>query len=296
MLSTASTSAGIACSAAVRNARLVGSSSTSRMRSGLLRGEAGGSGSVFIGRCVRARYAASMSRPILRLLPSSALLACLMLAAVGHVFAAPRSATARIDRVATAVATLNDVQVSLAWPAGAPQGELRLQARQVDAPDLGYRFSDLDWRCPLLRDASGAWQCAGELRSGGERMRLSVELGVATTEASLVRGASRIELHRNAATPDATRIDLTRVPLAWTQALLSQAWEAGRITDGTFDAALTITTATDAPVRVAGPLRIEAASFDTPDGTVAGANLGARLDVDARLGARDRFTIDGQLL
>ncbi|MGQ4659735.1 hypothetical protein [Lysobacter sp. F6437] len=237
-----------------------------------------------------------MSRLILRLLPSSALFACLMLAGVGQAFAAPRSATARIERVTTAVATLHDVRVDLAWPSGMPQGELRLQARLVDAPDLGYRFRDLDWRCPLLRDASGAWQCAGELRSGGERMRLSVELGVATTEASLVHGASRIELHRNATTPDATHIDLTRVPLAWTQALLSKAWEASRITGGTFDAALTITAATDEPIRVAGPLRIAAASFDTPDGTIAGANLGARLDVDARLGERDRFTIDGQLL
>src|SRR3546814_16375161 len=116
-----------------------------------------------------------------------------------HSFPTRRSAD--LDRVATAGATLNDVQVSLAWPAGAPQGELRLQARRVDAPDLGYRFRDLDWRCPLLRDASGAWQCAGELRSGGERMRLSVELGAAQTEGSPGRGASRIEIQRNPATP-----------------------------------------------------------------------------------------------
>lgn len=233
---------------------------------------------------------------MLRLLLSSALLACLSAAGIGQACATPRSATVTIDRVTTAVATLHDVRIGLAWPAGAPQGELRLRARRVDAPELGYRFGNLDWRCPLRRDAGGGWQCEGELRSGAERMRLSVALGVATTDASLARGASRVELHRNAASPDATRIDLTQVPLAWTQALLSQAWDSGRLTGGMLDAALTVTAATNEPLRVAGPLRIQAASFDTPDGAIAGANLGARLDVDARLGGEVLFTVDGQLL
>lgn len=235
---------------------------------------------------------------MLRLLLSCALSLCLW-AAAGMAWAAtmtPRSATATIERVTTAVATLQGVQVRLAWPANASQGELRLRARQVDAPELGYHFSNLDWRCSLQRDAVGGWRCAGELHSGANRMQLSVALGVATTDASLTRGASRVELHRNAGAPDATRIDLTQVPLAWTQALLSQAWDSGRLTGGTLDAALTVTSATNEPLRVAGPLRIHAASFDTPDGTIAGANLGARLDIDARLGEQDRFTVDGQLL
>ncbi len=127
-------------------------------------------------------------------------------------------------------------------------------------------------------------------------MQLSVALGEATTDAILSRDASRIELHRNVATPDVTRIDLTRVPLAWTQALLSKVWSAGRLTGGTVDAALTVTSTANEPLQVAGPLRIRAASFDTPDGAIAGANLGARLDIDARLGEQDLFTIDGQVL
>ncbi len=108
---------------------------------------------------------------MLRLLLSCALPACLWMAGAGQAHAAiagtattgaattdpttlsgstkPRSATANIDRVTTAVATLQEVRVRLVWPAGAPHGELRLRARQVDAPELGYHFSDLDWRCPL---------------------------------------------------------------------------------------------------------------------------------------------------
>lgn len=237
-----------------------------------------------------------MSRPMLPLLLSAPLALCLLTLVMGDVHATPRSATASIERVTTAIATLQDVQVRLAWPAGAAQGELRLQARQLDAPEVGYHFTNLDWRCPLRRDGAGGWQCAGELRGGGRRVQLSLALGTATTDARLVRGESRVELHRASAVPDVTRIDLARVPLAWTQALLSQAWSDGRVTGGTLDAALAVTVAPDQPLRVAGPLRIDAASFDTPDGTIAGADLGARFDIDARLGVQDRFTVDGQLL
>lgn len=50
-----------------------------------------------------------------------------------------RTLNARIARVATGVARLERVQVRLAWPDGAAQGELELRAGRIDAPDLGYR-------------------------------------------------------------------------------------------------------------------------------------------------------------
>ncbi|MGJ7904440.1 hypothetical protein, partial [Lysobacter sp. 1R34A] len=84
--------------------------------------------------------------------------------------------------MSTAVATLEDVRVRLSWPARAAQGELQLQAGRVVAPDLGYRYRDVLWRCPLQRDGRGGWRCDGELRSGGGRpLRLALDLGVATT-------------------------------------------------------------------------------------------------------------------
>jgi hypothetical protein len=230
-----------------------------------------------------------MSRPILRLLCWCVPLACLLVAP-----AHARTATARIDRVTSAVATMDDVRVQLHWPAQAAHGELRLQARRAVAPALGYHFEQLDWRCPLQRDGA-TWRCAGELRAGGERLQLSIVLGSVATTATLQRGGSRIHLDRDAATPDLTRIDLTRVPLVWAQALLSQAWETGRITGGTLDGSLAITAPDDAPLRVAGPLALEAAAFDTPDGTVAGENIGARVEVEAELGQHDRFAVDGHL-
>ncbi|MGH8076214.1 MAG: hypothetical protein ACREPE_02660, partial [Lysobacter sp.] len=188
-----------------------------------------------------------------------------------------RVATARIARLTTAVAVLDGVRVQLEWPAQAVQGSLRIQATRVDAPDLGYRFRNLDWHCPLQRDGQGGWRCDGQLRGGGGApFRLSLDLGTATTDARLSRGTGAIALSRNAAAPDITRLDLTRVPLAWAQALLSRGWTDGRITGGTFDSRLVIAAAKRQPLRIAGPLTLHAAAIDTPDGTIAAQGLGAQ--------------------
>ncbi|WP_363796511.1 hypothetical protein ABU614_14510 [Lysobacter firmicutimachus] len=207
-----------------------------------------------------------------------------------------RTLTARIERVHTAVAQLDGVTVRLSWPEGAGQGDLQLQAARVEAPELGYRYRDLNWRCPLRRDGRGGWACAGELRSGrGPALRLALDLGVASTDARLSRGDSALTLRRDAASPDLTRIDLSRVPLAWTQALLAQAWPEGRIKAGTLDGRLDIAAPERGPLRIAGPLRLAGGAFDTPDGSVAAERLGAHLNLDSAIGAGQRFAIDGSL-
>ena len=207
-----------------------------------------------------------------------------------------RAMTARIQRVHTAVATLQDVRVRLEWDTEASQGRLRLQAGNADSPDLGYRFRNLDWRCPLRRDGQGGWQCEGEVRaSGGAPFRLAVSLGVATTDARLSRGAARLHLQRNAATPDFTRIDLTAVPLAWTQALLANAWPAARLTSGRLSGRLDIDSGAGRPLRISGPLQLRDAALDTPDGTIAAEGLGADLDIDAGFAGTDTISVRGQL-
>lgn len=224
------------------------------------------------------------------------LLCCLGLATAVAGPAHARSMSARIAKVTTPVATIHGVQVRLDWPRAAATGILQLRARKVDAPDLGYRFTDLAWQCPLQRDGQGGWRCEGELRSGRAKpLRLAVDLAVASTDARLSRGASALALHREAATPDRTDIDLVRVPLAWTQALLTSAWSDARITKGTLDARLSVTTPAGRLLRVAGPLRIAGGALDTPDGTIATEDLG----VDAMFGLsfadRDRATVRGKL-
>lgn len=209
-----------------------------------------------------------------------------------------RTLNAEIARVATGVASLERVRVRLAWPDGAAQGELELRAGRIQAPDLGYRFADVVWRCPLRRDGRGGWRCEGELRGqGGAPLRLALDLGPASTDARLSSGAgSAISLQRAAATPDATRIDLTRVPLAWTQALLAQAWSEGRIKSGRLDGRIDIAAPARAPLRIAADVRVDGAGFDTPDGLVAGEKLAARLRVDSELATTTRVRLDGRLL
>lgn len=217
-----------------------------------------------------------MSRPILLL--------CLCLGALlAPAWASARVAQLRAERVTTAVGTLAQVRLRLDWPEGAAAGELQLWAGRVDAPDLGYRFRDLHWRCPLRRTARGGWQCEGELREGGAApLRLALAFDAATSHASLARGDARLALDRNAAAPDLTRFDLRAVPLAWAQALLAQAWPQGRLKAGTLDGQLQLATPARAPLRVEGTLRLRGAGFENADSSIVGEGLGGELRLDYR--------------
>jgi hypothetical protein len=211
--------------------------------------------------------------------------------------ASARMLQAHIQRVVSAVATLDDVSVRLDWPTDAPSGELTLSAAAVDAPDLGYRYRDLHWRCPLRRTPDAHWTCDGALVSGRRApLRLAVDIGPATTHASLATGAARFALDRDSASPDDTQLDLTRVPLVWAQALLSQAWAAGELKDGTLDGHLDVHAPTDSPLQVTGSLAVNGAAFQTPDATLAGEQLGGRFGIDYRKAANlTTMTLDGAL-
>ena len=209
-----------------------------------------------------------------------------------------RTLSARIAKVTTPVAVLQEVTVRLEWPADAESGWLTLTARRVVAPDLGYRFDNLVWRCPLRRGAEqGGWLCRGEIRSAGRNpLRLDVDLDTATTDAVLARGGSRLAMHRNAAAPDFTRIDLVQVPLAWSQALLAKAWPEAKLKAGQMSGSLDIHTPDDRPLRVEGRLGLARLGLDTPDGSIAAEGVSAQLDLDYRKSAGlSLVTVDGSL-
>ncbi|HEY5804404.1 MAG TPA: hypothetical protein VIT90_11985 [Lysobacter sp.] len=232
-----------------------------------------------------------MSRGILRLLLGCLLSVPLMAAGVAHA----RTAQARIAKVTLAVATLSDVQVRLDWPAQAAQGMLELRARRVEAPDLGYRYRDVTWRCPLRRDRE-RWLCEGDVRSGNIRpLRLAVDLGPMRTDIRLAQAGGMLAIERSAATPDLTRVDLTRVPVAWAQALLAQSWPDGRLKAGTVSSRLDVVAPATGPLRISGPLQLQDVAFDTADGTIAGEHIGAQLDIESEIAATTRVGIVGQL-
>ena len=197
--------------------------------------------------------------------------------------AGARTLQARIARVATPVATLEDVRVRLHWPATATQGRLRLQARRVAAGDIGYRFRGLDWQCRLRRTPRDGWRCEGAITAPGRRpAQLAVHFDDAGADAALVQGQTRLALQRRNARPDLTRIDLTRVPVQWVQALAAQAWPEGRLGAGRLDGRLAIHAPRAAPLRIQGPLALAGVSLQSRDGTIVGEHLDSRLQVDYR--------------
>lgn len=236
-----------------------------------------------------------MSRPIL---PVHLLLAALLCASLFvPTTAQARVMQARIAKVTTPVATLQQVRVKLDWADGASAGTLDLWAARVDAPDLGYAYRDLHWQCPLLRADHDGWRCDGQLRSGNaEPLRLAVQFDAAATKAALSQGSARLALDRNAASPDLTGFDLTKVPMHWVQALLTKAWPEARLTSGELDGKLLIDAGTGRPLRIAGPLTVHGMGLETADASTAAEKLAGRFAIDYRTTPTlSLLTVDGAL-
>ncbi|HRP73405.1 MAG TPA: hypothetical protein PK743_12310 [Luteimonas sp.] len=209
-----------------------------------------------------------------------------------------RTASARIERVTVSGVELHDVRVRLRWPAGAPQGELEIDAGRIEADALGYRFARVHWSCPLSSPSDGAWRCEGPLRrQGGLPLRLAVELSPATTDAVVSRGGTRMALQRSAAVPDMTRLQLAKVPLAWAQALLASGWSAGRIEGGTVDGEIGLHTPAGRPLRIEGRLEVDGVALESEDGSIAAGDLGGTVHFDYRqpAAAGALVSVDGEL-
>lgn len=206
--------------------------------------------------------------------------------------------TLRMDvaRVAAAAADVDTLQVVLDWPDGASSGRLQLDIAQISAPVLGYRFTAVHWQCELQREGEG-FACAGPVRSAQGRIpSLRVALSLAETELQLTSGNAKVRVLRNAAAPDATRLLLHKVPVAWIRAFMAALWSDGRFSRGLIEADLLMNTPDAAPLDVVGPLSIAALSFDTPDGLIAGEAVSANAKLEFSLFAEHtRIALTGQL-
>lgn len=207
----------------------------------------------------------------------------------GVAFAAPAaSRTVEVDvaRVVLPVAALGDVRLRVDWPDGADAGQLDLRVATFDAAELGYRFRDARWRCPLTRDGAG-WECAGTVgaRDLGSRA-LSASIDDAQLRARFGGGGSHVTV---VAPLKGDRINVTtlRLPLTWLQPLLADAWPEATIGAGTLDGELTLDLATAAHTRVAGDVSLAGFDIDTRDGSIAAAGFGARGDVSLAIGEDD---------
>jgi len=216
-----------------------------------------------------------------------------------------RTAQAKIARISTGVATLEQVKVRLHWPATAIQGDLQVSAARVDVPELGYHWRGVVWQCPLRRDRQGDWRCHGTVRSqGGPALRLALDLGDDGTDVVLRDDSVRLALRRRTAMPDISSIDLTQVPAVWVQALVARVWSQGRLTGGLIDAQLRLATPQQGPLQVSGQIGVAGLALETADAGVAGENLGGHFKIDIRTDiradnraspARTSVSVDGVL-
>lgn len=207
-----------------------------------------------------------------------------------------RTAKLRIARLTTPVATLEHVQVQLSWQDGAETGDLRIHADRVDAADLGYHYRDVVWQCNLKRVPDNGWQCAGAARSGGAApLQLALRFDDAALTAELNQGQARLALERRTLTPALTTLVLTRAPLQWVQALLTQVWPGASFSAGTLDGRLAITAPASAPLTVSGPLQVQGLALSNADSSIAGDKLGGRFTLDYANGADTRVALAGEL-
>ncbi|MBP6626521.1 MAG: hypothetical protein KA187_03795 [Arenimonas sp.] len=218
-------------------------------------------------------------------IPRKMLLA-LLLAVVLPVEA--KVARMQVDTVRSELGTLQDVAVTLAWPDGAPEGELEMRVARLDFPLLSLQATDLVWRCPLQSAADGRWVCRGSLAGPGVRAgQLALEISPAATRADIALGKSRISYQAVAAAPDLSTLQLQAVPVAWLQAFLAELWADGQWTQGQLAGTVEIALPADQSLQVRTDLALSGLGLETPDGWLAAADLQARLEMDYRQAGAD---------
>lgn len=212
--------------------------------------------------------------------------------------AAARSAQLKAAKITTPVGTLEQVQLRLDWPSTQAFGTLQLLAKRIDAPSLGYHFRNVQWQCPLQHSEAAGWQCAGPLRSGtAPPMQLAVQLAPDMTRANLAQGRARITLAQRAKTPDLTTLDLTQVPLAWAQALATQAWADSHLKAGLLSGRLAVTAPSRDALQIVGTLSVQGVGLENSDSSIVAEGLGVALQLNyLSRPAQAQLQLEGELL
>lgn len=205
--------------------------------------------------------------------------------------AAGRVLTVQAERVATPVARLDGLELSVHWPPGQERGTLSLTATALDAGELGYRWRDLAWRCELSGATVEDFQCAGPVRArgaSGARLMARLEQGVLTLE--LAHGSTRLTLQQPLQADAQTGLDVLALPATWLAPLLAQAWPDGRITAGRINAQWSLRQREDG-IDIGGPLQADGLGLDSADGRIAAEGVGLSGRAQASVGTEDT-TVD----
>lgn len=202
---------------------------------------------------------------------------------------------AKFAAITTAAGSMQGVRVVLQWPEGADHGELRLQAAALDFPTLSYKARNVDWTCPLSRDAERGWRCSGPVRTAGSgAFPLSLDISPSGTQAQLRVRDSLLAYETRAGVPDLSRIRAERIPVEWLKAYLAGLWSTGRWTQGRLSGQVDVLAPDKGPFEVRTDLQASGLGLETPDGMIAAAGVNGRIRVDYRE-QRGRQDIDTRL-
>ena len=209
-----------------------------------------------------------------------------------------REARLEIETVTTAIGRIDALELTLDWPDGANEGALAFEAKALDAGELGYRFRDLRWTCPLRREADDRWHCEGPLRARGHGaavLRAESTAGVVRLALSQARGQFAVVFPAQSDEPMLLRG--MALPLTWLQPMLNAAWAEGRITGGTLDAELSLRRPPSGGTDLRGPVTLHALGLDSSNGRIATASLDIQGQFALGLAPdHTRVDVSGQLL
>lgn len=186
--------------------------------------------------------------------------------------AASQTLTLEVDRLATSMASVDDLNLTLEWPAGVAQGRLHLTAAVLDASEFGYRWRDLSWTCELQHEAD-TWQCAGPIKArGASGLSLSARLDAGALVLEASNKTTRLHLSQPASDAAPLQLELVRVPATWLAPLLAKAWEQGHPTGGTLDLNWQLQLGDDG-LGFSGPVAVTGLGLDSADGSIAAEGI-----------------------
>jgi hypothetical protein len=184
------------------------------------------------------------------------------------------------------------------------QGRMHLQlsAQKASVAALGWHRVGIDLDGALTRGDGQHWQFDGTARThdapggllGDSHVLLTMDVDANTLQVDISQGKGSASVALPLDQPTHAQIELTKLPLAWLQGWLAEAW-SGRVTGGHITGTLAVDVLDDG-VRTSGQLSLAKAGFDSPDGSIAGQGLDAsgRLAFDTG-GPRTDFNADLKL-
>jgi hypothetical protein len=194
----------------------------------------------------------------------------LLLALAGTSVAA-RSLSLDADRLHDPYANAQGLHVVLEEHDGT--GSLRIQASRLDVPALALT-GRIDWACTLVQTTDGARACSGKLvfqadAATAQEAELTARVDGQRIELLFVRDIQRALVTIPLADDGPARVGLTRIPIEWLKAPVARAWRGGELRGGIVD----IEASLDRLGKVDAHCTVDALSFNTTDGTVAGEEM-----------------------